>query len=206
MPRVWRDALVEGTVVFSIFVCFIFKHSEPLLDQHFLVKRGSRGGVRGSGERGKQGWKLMIFPAIKVKIPAWNQTLLEHYAGMGEKGREGENIYYFSRTQVLMRKTDRSTHVRVLAADLKLGLSRFPSTFHTFQKNKNKKMQGRWLGFLKSGGGEATEVPWSYEALNSYIPFIARAGMTSPLISKLSNPAAWVRTVQGTKWNIYMPF
>lgn len=62
--------MAEGTAVFSLFVCFIFKHPEPLLDQHFPVNEGSRGGVRDSGERGKQGWKLMIFPAMKVKMPA----------------------------------------------------------------------------------------------------------------------------------------
>lgn len=68
-----------------------------------------------------------------------------------------------------------------------------------------KKNTGEVTGVFKEAGGKATEVPWSYKALNSYIPFIAWAGMTSPLISKLSNPAACVRTVWGTKWNIYMP-
>lgn len=128
MLRVRTGALAEGTAAFSLFVCFIFKHPEPLLDQHFPVYEGSRG-VQDSGERGKQGWKLMIFPAMKVKMPAWNQTLLEHYTGMGQKGREGKKIYYFSRDEILMRKENRSIHAWMSTADLKVDLSHFPSTF-----------------------------------------------------------------------------
>lgn len=108
-PRVrsGRDALAEGTAVLSVFVCFIFKHPEPLLEQHFLEQKGSRGGERGCRERGKCGWKNMISPGMKVKITVWNWILLEYYTGMGEKGKGGKQrkkIYYLSRTKILMRK------------------------------------------------------------------------------------------------------
>lgn len=105
--RSGRDALAEGTVVFSVFVCFIFKHPEPLLEQHFLEQKGSGGGERGCRERGKWDCKIMISPAMKIKITIWNWILLEYYTGMGEKGpggKERKKIYYLNRTKILMRK------------------------------------------------------------------------------------------------------
>lgn len=199
-PRVrsGRDALAEGTAVFSVFVCFIFKHPEPLLEQHFLEQKGSRGGEKGCRERGKWGWKNMISPAMKVKLPfeiesSWSTT--EAWAKRGREGRKEGKIYYLSRTKILIRKKDHSIHIQISdqqqiwnwACYISLSFARIKETGEVHCVLKGKK------------------VPWSHEALNSYIPFIALARMTSPLIIRLSNPAACVRTVWGTKWNIYMP-
>lgn len=134
-PRVrsGRDALAEGTAVFSVFVCFIFKHPEPSLEQHFLEQKASRGGEKGWTEGRKWGWKNMISPAVKVKITVWNRILLEYYTGMGEKGKGGKErkIYYLSRTKNLMRKrTVRSISKFQINGRSETELVIFPSPLH----------------------------------------------------------------------------
>ena len=77
---------------------------------------------------------------------------------MGQNGREGKEIYYFSGVEIQMRKKNRSIHARTSTAGLKADLSHFPSTFHKVKKKKKKrkkKKQRRWLGFLKRGEKKA---------------------------------------------------
>lgn len=94
-PRVrsGRDALAEGTAVFSLFVCFIFKPPEPFLEQHFLEQKASRGGEKGWRERETQmGLEKYDLPShesqnycLKLNPPG----VLHRHGGKGE-GREGK--------------------------------------------------------------------------------------------------------------------
>lgn len=177
MLRARTGALAEGTAAFSLFVCFIFKHPEPLLDQHRPVNEGSRG-VQDSGERGKQGWKLMIFPAMKVKMPAWNQTLWSTTQAWGRRGGKERRFITSAELKSWWEKRTVQSMPEWQQQTWKLICHISPLLLINF---KEQKKQRRWLEFLK-GGKKASEVPWSSEALNSYIPFIARAGMTPPLI------------------------
>lgn len=131
-PRVrsGRDALAGGTSVFSVFVCFIFKHPEPLLEQHFLEQKGSRGGEKGCREGGKWGWKNMLSPAMKVKLPFEIESsgVLQRHGEKGKGGKEGRKIYYLSRTKILIRKrTIQSISKFQINSRSETGLVIFPS-------------------------------------------------------------------------------
>lgn len=164
---------------------FIFKPlGWTLLDQHFSSNERKRMGEGGGREWGGEHFSVphCFENKSQPEIPQAARALVWHC------------VIYCCATTQNSKQEEKINPKTPLAARCQQGLSR--QLIHVFVLYTYPKNPGR----LKK-----IEVPWLDVALTPYIPFIVLVLMTSSLPGELSNPAACVQIVLGTKRNINMP-